>query len=1331
MKTPRLAIAALLCVVFTAKVRAQLPNAWQINDNSTASGSYFAYFTNLNTEQFDGATTNGWRFTITSRLLTDYGGANGSIYFIYGNGTRRYGINLLLNAGSQLIVTPLGGSAITLTTAAGAGTNYHNHQLVYDPATGNVTYRFDGTPKVTWSGQASSGQSHEVVWGSDSSSDRGEMNFNRVDFEVFGQGVVATYDAGFAGNPAVAPDPLAQGWALSGSTSLVSAGPVSPDGVGLTQLFGDAVADLPGLSFGSVSAGDYDNDGRLDLLVIGYATNTVRVSQVWRNTGNGFTNINAGLPGINNSEAVWGDYDNDGRLDILLAGQVGSTFTAGVWRNTGNGFTNINVGLPGVDYASVDWGDYDRDGRLDILISGQTTNSEYITEIWRNTGTGFTNINAGITPVYRGSARWCDYDNDGRLDVAIGGITATLQSVTEIWRNTGNGFVNINAGLPGCTAGSLAWGDYDNDGHPDLLITGSTNIGSTGLSMEIMRNEGSGFTNAGVAFPNLFLSSAAWGDYDNDGRFDIVLLGATNAFGGVTTELWRNTNSGFAKEPLPAPGLARSAVAWGDFNGDGRLDFVTTGTTTNVASAGVSQLWLNLWPTPDTRPEPPTGLTLVSTNSGVQLQWNRATDNETPSAALTCNLRIGTSPGASDVLDPMADSNGLRRIVKSGNMWEATNVLLNLPSGTYYWSVQSVDSAFVGSAFAPEQNFSVSVPPIATTLPATDVEPLTAILHGTVNPRGLPTAAWFEYGSDTNYGSVVSASILPATNVDISQSDAVSGLAPGQVYHYRLVASNSVAVIAGADGSFTTPLFYTLNPGLGYGGGVWGDYDNDGRLDIFIAGFDGYPAYNPSSQLWRNTELGLTNVNTGLPAALYNSLAWADYDNDGRLDLAIAGYDSPNDICEVWRNTGSGFANINAGLPGLQYSTIAWGDYNNDGRPDILLMGYDATGITNVSGIWSNTGAGFTNINAGLPQLNSTHSAAWGDYDNDGRLDFVLAGYDGTNDSCEIWRNTGAGFTSINAGLPGIESGGVAWGDYDNDGRFLDLALDGYDGTNDICEIWRNTGSGFTNINANLPGFEGTIAWGDYDNDGRLDVLLAGYTANGYITQVWLNTGNGFTNLNLNLGANNYAASFGDLNNDGRLDILTLNASGDAVWINTEINSNTVPSAPTGLAATVVNGQVEFHWNAATDAQTPSAGLSYNLRVGTTPGGGDIVSPEANSDGFRLLPAPGNAQMRTNAILAGLNPGNTYYWSVQAVDTSFAGGPFASEASFVMPGPTLSIVATNANAVISWQPSYLGVVLQESPSLNPAAWTNSPSGATNPIVVPATNTTMFYRLFKP
>jgi len=562
---------------------------------------------------------------------------------------------------------------------------------------------------------------------------------------------------------------------------------------------------------------------------------------------------------------------------------------------------------------------------------------------------------------------------------------------------------------------------------------------------------------------------------------------------------------------------------------------------------------------------------------------------------------------------------------------------------------------------------------IVQTLPASALASDTATLNGVVNPGGQNATAWFEWGTTTSYGNVTPPQALGNGVNPTHFSQVLPGLAGGVTYHFRAVASNSFGVVFGGDQSFTTPAFGDIGaglPGVYHSSLAWGDYDNDGRLDILVNGI--FTGDLIISLVLRNTGSGFTtNLNAALPPVYDSSVAWGDYDNDGLLDFVFTGDNVFNLLSQVWRNTGSGFTNINAGLPGVRRSSVAWGDYDNDGRLDFLLTG-TTNGLQNgvISQVWRNTGSGFSDSRAELPGV-FLGSVAWGDYDNDGRLDILLTGRtSGGGEISQVWRNTGSGFTNINAGLPGVAGSSVAWGDYDNDGR-LDILLTGNTSAGGVSQVWRNTGSGFTNINAGLPGVVlSSVAWGDYDNDGRLDILLTG-DAGIPISQVWRNTGSGFTNVNAGLpGVSSGTAAWGDYDSDGRLDILiTGTTNGDVsgaifqVWRNNTPNTNAPPTAPSGLNVTLAGITPTFTWGMAADSQTPASGLSYNLRVGTTPGGSEIVASMAATTGLRRLPQLGNVQTGSFRTLT-LPAGQHYYWSVQAVDTAFAGSPFAVEKSF-------------------------------------------------------------------
>jgi hypothetical protein len=356
--------------------------------------------------------------------------------------------------------------------------------------------------------------------------------------------------------------------------------------------FTDIGAGLIGVSNGSAAWGDYDNDGDLDILLTGYGAGS-RVSKVYRNDGAGaFTDIDAGLTGVMHSSAAWGDYDNDGDLDILLTGDTGSARVSKVYRNDGDGaFTDIGAGLTGVGYSSVAWGDYDNDGDLDILLTGNSAGGR-VSKVYRNDGpSGFTDVAADLSAVGESSVAWGDRDNDGDLDILLTGHTGS-SPVSIVYDNYGaTSFSNIEAGLTQVDHGSVAWGDYDNDGDLDILLTGrSGHPCFIGVSRVYRNEDGWEFTDVAAGLTGVENSSAAWGDYDNDGDLDILLTGMDDTF-TRRADVYRNDGAGaFTDIGAALTGVQWGSAAWGDYDNDGDLDILLTG---HDGTGGVSKVYRN------------------------------------------------------------------------------------------------------------------------------------------------------------------------------------------------------------------------------------------------------------------------------------------------------------------------------------------------------------------------------------------------------------------------------------------------------------------------------------------------------------------------------------------------------------------------------------------------------------------------------------------------------------------------------------------------------------------------------------------------------------------
>lgn len=383
---------------------------------------------------------------------------------------------------------------------------------------------------------------------------------------------------------------------------------------------------------------DYNNDGHLDIYLINGAPQTEQskdrqppnpTNALYHNNGDGtFSNVTistgVGHTGYGVGGAA-GDYDNDGDLDLYVTNFGPNTF----YRNNGDGtFEDVSV-IAGV--ANTQWGtscafaDVDNDGFLDLYI---TNYADYAVErdkrcvirgIWQYCGPGtyppdsdvlyqnngdgaFTDMStkSGVleVPAYHGlGVAFADYDNDGDQDLYV----ANDQDANFLFQNRGDGTFDEVALLSGVGYSDMgkeeagmgtAFGDYDNDGLLDLTVSNFQNETNT-----LYHNQGGDFfadetITTGIA--EVTYSYLGWGisffDYDNDGYKDIFVANGHVLDNVVEVDrsttypqqnlLFRNLGDGtFADVTNQAgSGLALRKVsrgaAFGDYDNDGDIDIL-------------------------------------------------------------------------------------------------------------------------------------------------------------------------------------------------------------------------------------------------------------------------------------------------------------------------------------------------------------------------------------------------------------------------------------------------------------------------------------------------------------------------------------------------------------------------------------------------------------------------------------------------------------------------------------------------------------------------------------------------------------------------------------
>jgi len=532
-------------------------------------------------------------------------------------------------------------------------------------------------------------------------------------------------------------------------------------GIVLTGMLVSGARDCFGQTFSEVSIGplqgtfegqmvwlDVDHDLDYDLIICGNLS-----TKLFKNTGGVFSeSIDHNLPGLSHPAIAMADFNHDGFADLVLTGNTSDDTSpvpmGNIFINDGTGiFTaSSTANLLPLFFGSVDCSDFDRDGDEDILMTGYNANSVSQSVIYSNNGDGsFSLLSPALLPgVFHGTGMWGDFDNDGDPDILISGDNHTDNNpnkpLTKIFRNKGDRTFEEVATTITPIHGKSSWADVNEDGRLDLFTSGYASDGGYYSFLYLNQGGDSFVKSTGLPFEGTSFIDFRWADFDNDGDLDLL----TSSAQGSEVSIYVNTAGVFAL--LAGTNFNHAEVlSVGDFDSDQDQDILLSGLDP-VTSLPVTTVYRNDINSPNDAPAIPAGLTAEVLNSiGTKLTWTGSTDTETSSAALAYAIRLGTSPGGSQIMSPLITSDGFIFGLDSSVPSPAITITIrNLPSGTYYWSVQALDQSRRASGSPSEVSFTVTPSP-----PIPDPPSLLSVEYA---PTDKINIAWSDLASnETGY----------------------------------------------------------------------------------------------------------------------------------------------------------------------------------------------------------------------------------------------------------------------------------------------------------------------------------------------------------------------------------------------------------------------------------------------------------------------------------------------------------------------------------------------------------------------------------------------------